>query len=67
MAVLGGLHRVVVVLGEHATLEGADNLGTIADSADIWNGPSGDAGHARLADIRKARAALGCPDLYHLA
>jgi len=51
VAVLGRLHRVVVVPGQHTSLEWADNLGTLADRTHVLGGHWAHAARPRLADV----------------
>jgi len=54
----GGLDGVVVVPGQHTSLELPNHLGTFADRPHILGGYGAHAGHSRLAGIRVRLAAL---------
>jgi len=47
-----GLDRVVPVLGQHTTLELADNLGALTGRTDVLGGNGRHAAQTRLADVR---------------
>ena len=61
------LDWVVAVLGEHATLELADNLGALAGGTDILGGNGRHAAQTRLTDVRVGDATLGRPDANNAA
>jgi len=54
----GGLDGVVVVPGQHTSLELPNHLGTFADRTHILGGYGAHAGHSRLAGIRVRLATL---------
>jgi len=54
----GRLHGVVVVPGQHTSLERADDLGALADSTHVLGGHGAHAGRSRLARVPVGRAVL---------
>ena len=65
---LGGLDGVVVVAGEHASLEGAYHFSTLTDGTNVLGGYWTHTGSSRLASVRIFSAVLAADrDAFSLA